>query len=101
MNISIIGCGYVGSAVAQHWQNKMSLMVTATTTTPERIPELQAISQKVIVVRGNNTEGLKSLLKDQDVALLSISYKRSISYEEAYLKTAQTLISVLQEKSNL
>ena len=101
MNIAIIGCGYVGYAVAQHWQNKMSLMVTATTTTPERIPELQAISQKVIVVRGNNTEGLKSLLKDQDVVLLSIGRKRYVSYKETYLKTAETLIPVLQQNSTL
>ncbi|CDN14527.1 Nucleoside-diphosphate-sugar epimerases [Richelia intracellularis] len=101
MNIAIIGCGYVGYAVAQHWQNKMSLMVTATTTTPERIPELQAISQKVIVVRGNNTEGLKSLLKDQDVVLLSIGRKRNVSYKETYLKTAETLIPVLQQNSTL
>jgi nucleoside-diphosphate-sugar epimerase len=101
MNIAIIGCGYVGYATAQHWQQRMSLMVTVTTTTPERVPELKPVSQKVIVVRGNDSEGLKSVLKDQDIALLSISSKGSSSYEEAYLQTAKTLITVLQENSDL
>ena len=83
MNIAIIGCGYVGYAVAQYWHHRMSFMVTATTTTPERIPELQAVSQKVLVVKGNDLVGLKSVLKNQDVALLSISSKRFPSWQLA------------------
>ncbi|MDJ0799688.1 MAG: SDR family oxidoreductase [Calothrix sp. MO_167.B12] len=101
MNITIIGCGYVGYAVAQYWHHRMSFMVTATTTTPERIPELQAVSLKVLVVKGNDPVGLKSVLKNQDVALLSISSKRLGDYEKAYLDTAKNLVSVLKENSTL
>jgi len=34
----ILGCGYVGQAVARLWQNSLDL--TVTTTTPDRVAEL-------------------------------------------------------------
>ncbi|WP_088240046.1 SDR family oxidoreductase [Calothrix rhizosoleniae] len=101
MNITIIGCGYVGYALAKYWQDRMSLMITATTTTIERIPELQAVSHKVVVVKGDDSAGLKSILKDQDVAILSIGSKKFTPYEETYLQTAKNLVPVLQDNSTL
>lgn len=59
MNIAIIGCGYVGCAVAQLWQQKTNFMITATTTTPERVRTLQTLAHKVVVIQGHNREGLK------------------------------------------
>jgi len=97
MNVAIIGCGYVGQEVAQYWQQKRSFVVTVTTTTPERVPALQAIAQRVAVVQGNDSEGLKSVLKNQDVVLLSVGAKGVNFYEEAYLHTAQTIVSVLKQ----
>jgi nucleoside-diphosphate-sugar epimerase len=99
MNITIIGCGYVGSAVAKYWQQKMTLIVAATTTTPERVHELENITQKVILVRGNEEETLHNLLKNQDCVLLSIAPGRGSSYEETYLQTANTLIRALKNTS--
>lgn len=97
MNVAIIGCGYVGCAVAQFWQEKMTFVVTATTTTPERVPELQTVAQQVVVVQGNDSDLLKSVLRNQDVVLLSIGAKSADVYEETYLHTAQTLASVLKQ----
>ncbi|MBD6618050.1 SDR family oxidoreductase [Komarekiella sp. 'clone 1'] len=97
MNIAIIGCGYVGYVVAQYWQQNMDFVVSATTTSPERVPALQPIAQRVIVTQGNDRDGLKSLLQNQDVVLLSIGAKGADSYEETYLQTAKTLVSVLQQ----
>jgi nucleoside-diphosphate-sugar epimerase len=101
MNIAIIGCGYVGYAAAKHWQQKMTLAVTATTTTPERIQTLQAVAQKVVVVQGNDAEKLKSVLQHQDIVLLSVGAKGADSYKETYLETAKTLVSILPQLSNL
>ncbi|MBH8553612.1 SDR family oxidoreductase [Nostocaceae cyanobacterium CENA357] len=95
MNIAIIGCGYVGCAVAQYWQQKMTFVVTATTTTPERVPKLQTIAQQVVVTQGNDLEKLKSLLQNQDIVLLSVGAKGANSYREAYISTAKTLVSIL------
>jgi putative NADH-flavin reductase len=100
MNIAIIGCGYVGYASAEYWQQKMTFFVTATTTTRERIPTLQTVAQKIVIVQGNDQEGLESVLKNQDVILLSVAPKGGKSYAETYLQTAKTLVSVLKQNSS-
>jgi nucleoside-diphosphate-sugar epimerase len=99
MDIAIIGCGYVGLAAAKFWQQKMTIMVTATTTTPERLFDLKTVVQKVEVVRGNDASGLEKVLKGQDIVLLSIARKRNSSYQETYLDTAKTFVDVLKSSS--
>lgn len=101
MNIAIIGCGYVGCAVAQYWQQKTNFVVTATTTTPTRVSALEQVAQKVVVVKGNDADGLKKVLENQDVVLLSVGAKGADFYEEAYLQTAKTLVSILPEFPNV
>ncbi|CCH68011.1 Nucleoside-diphosphate-sugar epimerases [Richelia intracellularis HH01] len=100
MNVVIIGCGYVGSAVARYWRYQRSLAVTVTTTTAERIPDLQVLSQRVRLLKCSDTEELKYILKEQEIALVSVASKAS-SYEESYLKTAEALVNVLQGNSTL
>jgi Trk K+ transport system NAD-binding subunit len=92
MNIAIIGCGYVGYAVGQFWQQKTNFFITATTTSPERVPTLKTIAQKVIVTQGNDPEGLKAVLENQDIVLLSVGAKGVNLYEATYLKTAENLV---------
>lgn len=95
VNAVILGCGYVGRAVAQHWQP--SLTVTATTTTPDRVPELAAIAHQAVVVQGNDEAGLRSLLQNQDLVLLSVGAPNAEAYEATYLQTAKTLVAALQD----
>jgi nucleoside-diphosphate-sugar epimerase len=97
MNVTIIGCGYVGYAVAQHWQQKMNFVVTATTTTPERVSELQEVAQRVVVLTGNDTNLLKSILKNQDAVLCCVGAKGGNDYEDTYLNTAKALVSALRQ----
>ncbi|UKO95771.1 SDR family oxidoreductase [Nostoc sp. UHCC 0870] len=101
MNIAIIGCGYVGYAIAKYWQQNSSFNVTVTTTTPERVSELQSISQKVIVTKGDDLEGLKSATENQDVVLLSVGAKRGRSYQETYVNTANNLVAILQQNTTV
>ncbi len=98
MNVTIIGCGYVGTAVARHWQQQ-GLTVTATTTTPARISELAPLVDRAVVVKGNDAANLEALLTHQQVVLLSVgAADRSASgYEEAYLTTAETLAALLPQ----
>lgn len=100
MNITIIGCGYLGTAIARYWKGQ-GFNVTATTTTPEREKELSALAQRVVVLQGNDLNGLKSVLQDQDTILLSVGAKNADAYQEAYLHTARTLVSALQEASSV
>jgi nucleoside-diphosphate-sugar epimerase len=101
MNIAIIGCGYVGCAVAQYWQQKMTFVVTATTTTPERVSKLQAVAQKVVVTQGNDLEKLKLVLQNQDIVLLSVGAKGANFYRETYINTAKALVSILPHIPNV
>ena len=68
MNAIIIGCGYVGSAVAQHWRN-LGHVSTATTTTQDRIGELQKVANQAIVLKRCDEETLQTILQNQDVVL--------------------------------
>ncbi|PSB23666.1 NAD-dependent epimerase/dehydratase family protein [Stenomitos frigidus] len=94
-NATIIGCGYVGKAVAQQWRS--TLTVTATTTTPDRVTELSSVAQNVRVVKGTDEAGLRSLLHDQAIVLLSVGAPHANAYEETYLQTAKTLVAVLKD----
>ncbi|MEA5500330.1 NAD-dependent epimerase/dehydratase family protein [Limnoraphis robusta] len=99
MNIAIIGCGYVGSAVSRYWSQTLELTVTATTTTPQRVESLEKIANRVVVVNGNDPEALKSVLQGQNTVLLSVASKGRDpqAYQLAYQKTAQTLATVLPQ----
>lgn len=97
MNVAIIGCGYVGTALARYWHQELGFVVTATTTTPERVAALEAIAQRVVVLNGDDFEGMRSLLQNQDTVILSVGAKSANGYKEAYLHTAQTLMSALKK----
>jgi nucleoside-diphosphate-sugar epimerase len=97
MNIAIIGCGYVGKAIAHYWRQELDCVVTATTTTPSNVATLSAIAQRVEVVKGNDLEELQSVVQGQDVVLLSVGAKSANVYEETYLHTAQTLVTALKQ----
>lgn len=94
MNIIIIGCGYVGTAAARLWMQK-GLTVTATTTTPDRISELESIAHHAILLNGDDEDALRDALSDQQVVLLSVGAPNLDAYEVTYLRTAKTLASVL------
>ena len=100
MNVAIVGCGYVGTAVARHWYQDNQYQITATTTTKERLSELEQVAQRVIVIKGDDETGLKSVVQNQDLILLSVAPTRSLdanSYEQTYLRTAKNLVKALQQ----
>lgn len=101
MNVVVIGCGYVGTAIAHYWHQELGFVVTATTTTPDRVSRLEALGLRVAIVHGNDLEGLRALLQDQHTVLLSLGAKSSDVYEETYLQTAYTVISTLQESPSV
>lgn len=94
MKAAIIGCGYVGTAVAQQWMSQ-GLEVLVTTTREARVAELRAITPEVKVLTGTDHKRLTSALSDSQLVLLSVASKRGASYADTYLRTAQTLADVL------
>jgi len=96
MKIAIIGCGYVGSAVAKLWSQK-GYQLTVTTTTPEKVSELQNITPQVVVMKGNDSKAMEDILQNQEVVLLSVGDRHRMGYKETYLETVQTLVAALKQ----
>ena len=88
MNIAVIGCGYIGSAAAAFW-TKRGHHVTATTRSPERLNELAKVSQKSLLIRGNDEDELVPLIANNEVILITIAADSAEHYESAYLNTAK------------
>ncbi|MEO1429281.1 MAG: SDR family oxidoreductase [Cyanobacteria bacterium J06633_8] len=103
--IAIIGCGYVGTAASCYWYQQ-GHSVTVTTTRQERIAELEDIATKVVVMKGGDSQAVKSLLQAKDTVVLSIapiSNKQVDAevYRETYIPTAKNLVAALQENNSV
>ncbi len=92
----ILGCGYVGTAIAQHWRTA-GITVTATTTREERVKDLEVIADRVIVLDATEPEKLREALEGQDTVLMCIGAKGPSDYRHAYLECAEALISAVPE----
>jgi nucleoside-diphosphate-sugar epimerase len=99
MKIAIIGCGYVGQAIARLWRS--SFTVTATTTTITRISQLETVANRVEILKGTDLAGMRSLLQDQTTVLLSVGARSAEVYEETYLGTAKTLVDALKDSPSV
>jgi nucleoside-diphosphate-sugar epimerase len=97
MKITIIGCGYVGTAVARLW-SQSGHEVTVTTTSSARVAELEQIAKRVLVLKGTDINALQDVVADRDVVLLSVGARdrRLEIYREIYLETAKNLVTVFQ-----
>jgi nucleoside-diphosphate-sugar epimerase len=100
MKILIIGCGYVGTAVASFWQ-KQGHNLTVTTTTPGKISSLENIASRAILFQGEDDETLAKIIENQDLILLTVGAKGGKSYQQVYLQTAQNLRKLLPFNSSV
>ncbi|MGB3641138.1 MAG: SDR family oxidoreductase [Rivularia sp. (in: cyanobacteria)] len=103
--IAIIGCGYLGTAASRYWCQQ-GCSVTATTTRQERVTELEEIATKVVVMKGEDSQAVKSLLQDQDTVVLSIApiSDRQVdaeAYRQTYIPTAKNLVAALKENNSV
>jgi len=104
-NIAILGCGYVGSALADYWEDR-GHCITGTTTSRERIASLSATLSKVVLMRGDNVTAVQDLLQGQNTLVISAAPSGSqeaseVAYEATYLATAKNLVKVLKQTPNL
>lgn len=100
MNILILGCGYVGSEVAR-WEQKNGHRVTVTTTTPEKVSKLSAISDRVALVEGNDLKAISNVIKDCEVVLLSVGAKSRDTYYQSYQEVATNLVTALRDNNTV
>lgn len=100
-NISILGCGYVGSTIADYWQSQ-GHFVTGTTTSQRRVNLLSETLSRVLLMRGDDSKAVQSLLKGQDTVLISVAPTGSqmaneATYETTYLTTAKNILQVVDQ----
>ncbi|MEM9088386.1 MAG: SDR family oxidoreductase [Cyanobacteria bacterium P01_F01_bin.53] len=100
-NIAILGCGYVGSALASAWQVQ-GHFVTGTTTRQERVTSLQPLLSKVVLMKGEDMSAMQSLIHNQDTVVVSVaptgaSKASASTYETTYLSTARNLLQAIQQ----
>ena len=104
--IAIIGCGYVGTALASYWERSKGYRVTATTTRQERVKELELVASQVVVMKGKDSQTIEALLHGRDTVILSIApiSNRQVDaevYRETYIPTAQNLVAALLKNSSV
>ncbi len=102
MKIVIIGCGYVGSAIARLWQQQ-GHQVIVTTTSPEKVATLKTIASEVVIAQGGDLDVLKQVIKDQKIILLCTAAKQRTveSYRQSYLATAKNIIRAIKDTSSV
>lgn len=95
--IAIIGCGYVGSALARHWVAS-GRDVVATTTRPERLPVVGATGATPRLLTAEQHDVMHDLLRDRDAVLLSVAAgRRHGDYRGVYLQAAQSLADAIAD----
>jgi nucleoside-diphosphate-sugar epimerase len=104
-NVAILGCGYVGGALADFWQEK-GHFVTGTTTSRERVASLSQIVSKAVLMRGDNLSAVHSLLQGQDTLVVSVAptgfqQADEATYETTYITTTKNLVKALSESPNV
>ncbi len=102
---AILGCGYVGSALADYWQEQ-GHFVTGTTTSSERVASLSKIASKTVLMKGNDLTAVHSLLEGQDTLVVSVAPTGfqevdESAYETTYLTTAKNLVTALSQAANV
>ena len=96
MKIAIIGCGYVGGAIARRWSRE-GHSLTVTTTTSDRLPELEQIADRAVAIEGKDFSALGQVLAEQEVVLLSAGARSPAAYRETYLTTATNFLALVEE----
>ena len=72
MKIAIIGAAYTGMEAARYLKSK-GHEVSVTTTGERRVPELEPVADRVVVMRGNDRAKMRELIAGQDAVLVTVA----------------------------
>jgi len=110
MKIAIIGAAYTGMEAARYLKSQ-GHTITVTTTGERRIAELEPVSDRVIVMRGNDREKMRELLSGQDAVLMTVAggmvekegkFVMDLDlYTDTYVGTAECLVECLDAAPDL
>lgn len=90
MRIGIIGCGYVGQALAKKWK-VAGHEITVTTRSLKRAYELRPVADLVYIL----SENWHDLLEKLDAVVLTVAPDANSDYYQTYIKTSEALLDGL------
>jgi nucleoside-diphosphate-sugar epimerase len=110
MKIAIVGAAYTGFAAAEYLKSQ-GHTISVTTTNEARVAQLEAVADRVVVMKGSDRDKMRELITGQDVVLLTMAggmverdgkYVMDLElYTDAYLGTAQSLVDVIDAGESL
>jgi len=94
MNIFIMGMGHVGKALAARLRAD-GHSVTGSTTTPEKVPELQQHADRVVVLRGSETDNVAKASQGCDAIIVTVApnVRNTRTVEERHQHYADVLVA--------
>ena len=107
MHLTIVGCGFVGLALARQLQAERSqLTLTLTTTREERYAELQPLADQVKICDAADPISLKQALSDAEIAVFCLGPKgdRQVDedgYRNTFIDSFKCLTSLLPQLPQL
>ena len=107
MHLTIVGCGFVGLALARQLQGERShLTLTLTTTREERFAELEPLADHVRICDASDAISLKQALCDAEIAVFCLGPKgdRQVDedgYRNTFIDSFHCLTSLLPQLPQL
>jgi nucleoside-diphosphate-sugar epimerase len=95
VKILIIGCGFVGKALATALKDHE---LTLTTLSAPHLPDLFNYSSNCFLLNGSDEQKLKKAIEAQDIVIVCLAAKGKSSYEQTYLNTAKVLRKLIGSK---
>jgi nucleoside-diphosphate-sugar epimerase len=110
VKIAIVGAAYTGLAAARYLK-ELGHTISVTTTRESRVPELSAVADRVLVMKGSDRDQMRELIAGQDVVLLTMAggltekdgkpFMDPELYRDSYVGTAESLVAALREAPGL
>ncbi|CAK6689296.1 NAD-dependent epimerase/dehydratase family protein [Synechococcus sp. CBW1107] len=106
MRITIVGCGYVGSALASHWHQQGRHWLRVTTTRDERLAELAPLADAVQRLEASDPDQLRQALETSEAAVFCLApggnrQVDAAGYEATYLRTMEAVAAVVSQLPEL
>lgn len=95
VRIAVIGCGYIGGALA-HALSQRGYDVIGTTTTPARVDQINALGARAAVLTLQDEAALVNVLHDCSAVVMTVAPARDdAGHREVYLEGMRHLLHVL------
>ena len=94
MNVFILGMGHVGKALAARLRSD-GHRVTGSTTTPDKVPDLETHADTVVVLRGSETDKLVRAAAGCDAIIVTVApnVRNTRTVEERHKHYADVLVA--------